>query len=191
MTKTNHKSKSAVPVVLGIDLAKNTVHVHAVDDKGRTCFSRKMSRAKLKTMLSNLSPCLVGLEACGRAHWWSREIQALGHDARLMAPQFVKPFVKSNKNDRKSQAWDFRSNAIYGPPPFCKSNFSYGRVGCSHLSDLFVRDFCPLAPMEFAPVRPYQVVDFNYLSLWHFQVFTPAGLPFLPSRLITLKQPGG
>ena len=51
-------------------------------------------------MLSNLSPCLVGLEACGRAHWWGREIQDLGHDTKLMAPQFVKPFVKSNKNDR-------------------------------------------------------------------------------------------
>ena len=100
MTKTNHKSKPAVPVVLGIDLAKKTVHVHGVDAKGRTCLTSKMTPTRLKTMLSNLSPCLVGLEACGRAHWWGREIQALGHDAKLMAPQFVKPFVKSNKNDR-------------------------------------------------------------------------------------------
>ena len=82
-------------------------------------------------------------------------------------------------------------NPIYGPPPVCKRNFSYGRVDCSHLSDLFVRDFCPLAPMEFAPVRPNHLIDFNYLSPWGYQVFTPAGLPFLPSRLITLKQPGG
>ena len=68
--------------------------------KAGPVFPRKMSRTKLKTMLSNLSPCLVGVEACGRAHWWGREIQALGHEARLMAPQFVKPFVKSNKNDK-------------------------------------------------------------------------------------------
>ena len=81
--------------------------------------------------------------------------------------------------------------AIYGPPPFCKCNFSYGRVGCSHLSGLFVRDLYSLAPMEFAPVRPYQVIGFNQLSLWRYQVFTLAGVPFLPSRLITLKQPGG
>ena len=80
---------------------------------------------------------------------------------------------------------------IYGPPPFCKCNFSYGRVGCSHLSGLFVRDLYSLAPMEFAPVRPYQVIGFNQLSLWRYQVFTLAGVPFLPSRLITLKQPGG
>ena len=100
MTKTNHKSKPAVPVALGIDLAKNTVHVHGVDAEGRTCLTRKMSPTQLKTMLSNLSPCLVGVEACGRAHAWGRKIGALGHEARLMAPQFVKPYVKSNKNDK-------------------------------------------------------------------------------------------
>ena len=80
---------------------------------------------------------------------------------------------------------------LWSAPGLQEQSFAVEELGCSHLSDLFVRDFCPLAPMEFAPVCPYQVVDFNLLSPWHFQVFTPADLPFLPSRLITLKQPGG
>ena len=77
-----------------LDLGKNTVHVHGVDAQGRPCLTRKLTPGRLRTVLSNLSPCRVGLEACGRA------MEAMGHDARLIAPQFVKPFVKSNKNDR-------------------------------------------------------------------------------------------
>ena len=100
MTRTNHKSKQAVPVVLGIDLGKNTIPVHGVDAEGRSCVDRKLTPGRLRSWLSNLPPCRVGLEACGRAHPWGRAIEAMGHEARLMAPQFVKPFVKSNKSDR-------------------------------------------------------------------------------------------
>ena len=86
--------------MLGIDPGKNTIHVHGVDARGRPCLTRKLTPGRLSTVLSNLPPCRVGLEACGRAHPWGRAIEAMGHDARLIAPQFVKPFVKSNKNDR-------------------------------------------------------------------------------------------
>ena len=89
-----------MPVVLGIDLGKNTIPVHGVDAQGRPCLTRKLTPTRLRTWLSNLPPCRVGLEACGRAHPWGRTMEAMGHEARLIAPQFVKPFVKSNKNDR-------------------------------------------------------------------------------------------
>ncbi len=101
MTKMKHTTKpQSVPAFIGIDLAKNSVHVHGVDPSGRTCVDRKMRPAKLKEYLANLEPCVVGMEACGRSHQWGRDVLALGHEAKLIAPQFVKPFVRSNKNDR-------------------------------------------------------------------------------------------
>lgn len=85
---------------IGIDLAKNVFHVHGADAQGRPVFSRRVSRRKLVELMATVPPCLVGMEACGSAHYWARRFQALGHTVRLISPQFVKPFVKSNKNDR-------------------------------------------------------------------------------------------
>lgn len=93
-------NRGAPPAWVGIDLAKHSIQVYGVDAQGRTCVDRKMRPGQVKAFLSRRVPCVVGLEACGRAHQWGRDIQALGHEARLMAPQFVKPYVKSNKNDR-------------------------------------------------------------------------------------------
>ena len=105
MTKTKHTTKPrSVPAFIGIDLAKNSVHVHGVDASGRSCVDRKLKPVKLKEYLANLEPCVVGMEACGRAHQWGRDVLAMGHEAKLMAPQFVKPFVMSNKNDRADAA---------------------------------------------------------------------------------------
>lgn len=84
---------------LGIDIAKNVFQLHGVDDRGQPVLRRKVSRKQLLTCLSNLGPCLIGMEACGGAHYWARELQMLGHEVRLMSPQFVKPYVKTNKND--------------------------------------------------------------------------------------------
>ncbi len=105
MTKAKHTTKpksvpAAAPAFVGIDLAKNSVHVHGVDASGRSCVDRKMKPVKLKEFLANLKPCVVGMEACGRSHQWGRDVLAMGHEAKIMAPQFVKPYVKSNKNDR-------------------------------------------------------------------------------------------
>jgi transposase len=85
--------------VVGIDLAKSSFHVHAVDAGDRKVLSRKFNRNKLKAYLINLPQCTVAMEACGGAHYWARLVQSYGHEARLIAPQFVKPYVKSNKND--------------------------------------------------------------------------------------------
>ena len=84
---------------IGIDLAKSVFHVHGADELGKPVLKKRLSRKKLLPFLANITPCLVGMEACGGAHFWAREIKKLGHDVRLMSPQFVKPYVKTNKND--------------------------------------------------------------------------------------------
>lgn len=86
--------------VIGLDLAKNVFQVHGVDTKGHVVVRRQLKRAQVLTFFANLEPCLVGMEACGGFHYWTREIGRLGHSVRAMAPAFVKPYVKSNKNDR-------------------------------------------------------------------------------------------
>ena len=90
---------SKIIKVLGIDLAKNSFQLHGVNDEGEVVLRKAMSRQKLKEFVANMPPCLIGMEACGSAHHWARLFQSFDHDVRLMAPQFVKPYVKSNKND--------------------------------------------------------------------------------------------
>ena len=84
---------------LGIDLAKSIFHVHGTDAKGKKVKKAKFTRKKLMEFMVNLPPCLVGMEACGGANFWARKFRAMGHDVKLMSPQFVKPYVKTNKND--------------------------------------------------------------------------------------------
>jgi len=92
-------SKAGTIKVVGIDLAKTTFHLHGVDAHGIVVMRKKLSRSKLMAFMANLPPCLAGMEACGGAHDWARKFREMGHDVRLMSPQFVKPYVKSNKND--------------------------------------------------------------------------------------------
>lgn len=91
-------AKGAV-TVLGIDLAKQSFQLHGVDESGQVVLRKKLSRNKLIAFMVQLPACRVGLEACGGAHHWSRVFTSYGHTVRMMAPQFVKPYVKTNKND--------------------------------------------------------------------------------------------
>ena len=84
---------------IGVDLAKNVFQVHGVDKRGKTVLRKQLRREQVSAFFANLPPCLVGMEACGGAHHWARTLQSYGHTVRLMAPQFVKPYVKTNKND--------------------------------------------------------------------------------------------
>ena len=84
---------------IGIDLAKSVFQLHGVDQRGKAVLRKKLSRAQVLPFLSNLPKCIVGMEACGGSNYWAREIEKLGHEVRLIPAQFVKPFVKSNKND--------------------------------------------------------------------------------------------
>lgn len=92
-------SKKGELKVLGIDLAKNSFQLHGVDEAGQVVLKKKLTRKQLSAFVVKLPACLIGLEACGGAHHWVRTFKAFGHTVRMMAPQFVKPYVKSNKND--------------------------------------------------------------------------------------------
>jgi transposase len=84
---------------VGIDLAKSVFQVHGTDAHGKTVLRKQLKRDQMAVFFVNLPPCLIGMEACGGAHHWARKLQSMGHTVRLMAPQFVKPYVKTNKND--------------------------------------------------------------------------------------------
>jgi transposase len=84
---------------VGIDLAKNVFQVHGVNEHGKTVLRKQLKRDQVVAFFANIPQCLIGMEACGSAHHWARKLRDLGHDVRLMAPQFVKPYVKTNKND--------------------------------------------------------------------------------------------
>jgi transposase len=87
-------------VRIGLDLAKYVFEVHGVDCHGKTVLRRTLRRGAVMSFFANLPPCLVGMEASNGAHFWAKAISELGHDVRLISPQFVTPYVKSNKNDR-------------------------------------------------------------------------------------------
>jgi transposase len=84
---------------VGLGLAKSVFQVHGADSDGRPVVRKKLRRGQVLRFFAGLSSCLVGLEARASAHYWASEPQALGHEVRLILPQYVKPFVKTNKND--------------------------------------------------------------------------------------------
>ena len=85
--------------IIGIDLAKRSFQVHGAKADGSVAYRRKLSRGKLLSFFASQPPCSVAMEACASAHYWGREIAALGHEVRLVPPIYVKPFVKRQKND--------------------------------------------------------------------------------------------
>lgn len=89
---------------IGLDLAKHVFQVHAIDEVGQVVVRRSLRRKDLLSFFDKLPPCIVGIEACGAAHHWAREIGRLGHDVRMMPPAYVKPYVRRNKNDMTDAA---------------------------------------------------------------------------------------
>ena len=84
---------------IGIDLAKAVFQIHGVNECGKVAVRKQLKRAEMSSYFANLEPCLIGMEACGSGHHWARKLEGYGHTVKLMAPQFVKPYVKTNKND--------------------------------------------------------------------------------------------
>ena len=109
-------------VTVGIDLAKSVFQVHGVDGRGKAVLSKVLKRAEVARFFANLAPCLIGMEACASSHYWARTLMGFGHTVKLMAPQFVKPYVKTNKNDARDaeaicEAVQ-RPNMRFGVDPF-------------------------------------------------------------------------
>ena len=84
---------------VGLDLAKNVFQVHGIDDASEVVVAKPLRRGQMLAFFSKLEPCLIGIEACGSAHYWARELTGLGHTAKLMPPAYVKRFVKRGKTD--------------------------------------------------------------------------------------------
>ena len=87
------------PTTIGIDLAKTVFQLHGVDASGGAILKRKLRRGQVLEVFARRDPCLVGMEACAGAHFWARELMALGHEVRIMPPSYVKPYVKRGKTD--------------------------------------------------------------------------------------------
>ena len=85
---------------IGLDLAKYVFEVHGVDARGKVVLRKTLRRDAVSSFFANLPSCLIGMEASNGAHYWARVLSGLGHEVRLISPQFVTPYVKSNKNDR-------------------------------------------------------------------------------------------
>src|SRR6516225_2611850 len=86
---------------IGLDIAKRIFQAHGTDARGKSTLTRRLKRAEVLRFFANLQPCLIGIEACASAHHWARKLCELGHTVKLIAPQFVKPYVKTNKNDAR------------------------------------------------------------------------------------------
>ena len=84
---------------IGVDLAKNYFQVHALASEDSPAIKRKLKRSKMHEFFSKIEPSLIGMEACGSAHYWARELKTMGHEALLMPPAYTKPYVKRGKND--------------------------------------------------------------------------------------------
>ncbi len=87
------------PIRIGVDLGKNYFQLHAVEREGAVAARRKLSRSKMRAFFAQSAPCRVGMEACGSAHYWARELVAMGHEVVLMPAAYIKPYVKRGKND--------------------------------------------------------------------------------------------
>ena len=90
--------------VIGLDLAKNVFQVHGMDDRGHKVCGARLKRSEVLSYFANLPPVLVGMEACGGAHEWARQLCKLGHQVKMMAPQHVKAYVQGNKTDARDAA---------------------------------------------------------------------------------------
>jgi len=91
-------------ITIGLDIAKSVFQVHGVDASGSVVVRRQLRRAELLKYFGSVPPCLVGMEACGSAHYWARQIVALGHEVRLLPPAHVKPYVKRGKKNDAADA---------------------------------------------------------------------------------------
>jgi transposase len=97
---TKQKGASDMKITaMGIDLAKSIFQIHGVDERGKVVVRKQLKRSEMSGYFANLQPCLIGMEACGSAHHWARKLLEFGHTVKIMSPQFVKPYVKTNKND--------------------------------------------------------------------------------------------
>jgi hypothetical protein len=154
---------------VGIDLAKNVFQVHGIDEHGKAVLRKRLRRNQVAEFFVNLPPCLIGMETCGSAHHWARKLEGMAHTVRLMAPQHVKRYVKTNKNDaadaeaiceavvrlRLPGEHGWRGTLVCDDFSGCKACFELGvtKAGClAHarrkLHELWVNHGSPIGEQE-------------------------------------------
>ena len=99
---------------VGLDLAKNVFQVHGIAATGDIIVRRRLRRSQVREFFASLKSCLIGMEACGTAHFWARELVALGHEVKIIPPSYVKAYVRRNKNDAADAAaiWPSAHEAV-------------------------------------------------------------------------------
>ena len=116
---------------VGIDLAKSVFQFHGIDASGEVMLRRQVRRAQMPQMLAQLAPCVVVMEACGGAHYWARLSRELGHTVKLLAPRYVKAFVRGAKNDRNDARAICEAGCQPGMPTVAvKSETQQGCLAC-------------------------------------------------------------
>lgn len=111
-------------VRIGLDLAKYVFEVHGVDAREKAVLRKTLRRGAVAQFFSELPPCVVGMEASNGAHYWARVLTDLGHEVRLISPQFVTPYVKSNKNDRDDAEARLARRSVGPRCASCRSRLS-------------------------------------------------------------------
>jgi len=115
---------------IGLDIAKHVFQVHGIDPEGTTVLRRRLRRNQVLAFFSRLPRCVVGLEACATAHYWARELAALGHEVRLMPAQYVKAYIKRNEHDAADAESDLRGGFSARRCALCRSRRLTTKLPC-------------------------------------------------------------
>ena len=155
-------------ITIGLDIAKSVFQVHGVDGAGAVVLRKRVSRGKVLEFFADLSPCLVGIEACPTAHHWSRELQSLGHTVKLMPPSYVKAYLKRAKNDANDAA--AICEAVTRPSMrfvATKGKEQQGALMLHRTRQLFVRQLWPLGRVwDHRARRPPRLCEASRADGW-------------------------
>lgn len=174
---------------IGLDLAKSVFQVHGVSGSGDVVLRKRLRRGEMLRFFANLEPCVVGIEACGTAHFWARELQELGHEVRLIAPSYVKPYVKRGKKNDAADAAAI-CEAIQRPAMrfvAVKSVEQQGALMLHRSRDLLVRQRTMLVNALRGHMAEFGIVAPR--GLWHVKALAALVADETESRIPAVARP--
>ena len=174
---------------IGLDLAKDVFQVCAADASGKILYNKQLRRNQMADFFTNLPACLIGVEACGSAHYWARKLQAMGHEVKLMPPQYVKPYVKTHKNDAVDAA--AICEAVTRPNMrfvAVKSEEQQGLLALHRVRQSFVKDRTAHSNQIRGELAEFGLIVPVGLSALRKRVPTLLADPLLPSAFAQLLQ---
>lgn len=174
---------------IGLDLAKRVFQVHGVSATGVVALRKRLRRREVSSFFARLDPCVVGLEACGTAHFWARELRALGHEVRLIAPSYVKPYVKRGKKNDAADA-EAICEAVQRPAMrfvAVKSAEQQGALMLHRSRDLLVRQRTMLVNALRGHMAELGIIAPK--GLWHVKALAPLIADETESRIPAVARP--